>query len=327
MRVTADDVARAAGVSRAMVSRAFTDGASISVAKRTHVRAVAEELGYHPNLIARGLTGSRTGLVAVVVGAVARPYEAWLLEHLGQAVRKTGSWPLLIQVGPDDEVDSALENALAYQVDGAIVAAGSVSKRLAERCKSVGVPVVLVGRILNDESTDSVCCDNRQGMAEIADFLVARGRRKIAWIGGTADTFSNVERFSGLKIGLAAQGLEVFDIRQGDYSPESGLAQGLALLTSPQLPDAIVCGNDAMAMGVMDAARRLKIAVPDQISIIGFDDIPAAGWDPYLLTTLRNPVQETVDAALELLMSRIADDTQPFRSVRLTAKLIVRSSA
>lgn len=327
MRVTANEVAKAAGVSRAMVSRAFTEGASIAADKRAHVHAVAAALGYRPNLIARGLTGGRTGLVAVVVGSVARPYESWLLDHLCKGIRDRGSWPILMPVDPEDELDGAIEHALAYQVDGAVIAAGSISRALAERCRASGAPVVLVGRVLDSGGTDSVCCDNAAGMALLVDLLVARGRRRIAWIGGTADTFSNLERQAGLVAALARHGLAPAAERRGDYSVDSGLAQALALLTGPDRPDALVCGNDAMAIGALSAAARLGLPVPDALSVVGFDDIPAAAWDAYALTTVRNPVPETVDNALALLGARLADDSRPHQTVRLAPELIVRASA
>lgn len=327
MRVTADDVAAAAGVSRAMVSRAFTEGASISEARRAHVRAVAEELGYRPNLIARGLTGRQTGLIALVVGSVSSPYEAWFLDHMSRAVRAQGSWPLLIQVEPGDEVAPALDHALSYQVDGAIVAAGSISAALAERCRRSGAPVVMVGRVLADGGTDAVCCDNAAGMRLLVDRLVARGCKRIAWIGGRAETFSDRERLAGLEAALAAHGLAVFAARRGDYSVDSGLAQGLALLSAAATPDAVACGNDAMALGVIAAARRLRMDVPGAVCVTGFDDIPAAGWEPFSLTTIRNPVDATAREALRLLRGRIAGGSGPAETIRLCPELIARDSA
>jgi DNA-binding LacI/PurR family transcriptional regulator len=326
MRVTADDVAAAAGVSRAMVSRAFTPGASISARRRAQVLAVAETLGYRPNLIARGLTGAQTGLIALVVGEVGRPYESWLLEHLGAAVRAQGCWPLLLPVRPGDEADAALDHALAYQVDGAIVAAGSISRALAERCRGSGAPVVMVGRILADGGADAVCCDNAAGMAALTELLVARGRRRIAWIGGTAETFSNIERHAGLLAALERHGLRTFAERRGDYSVDSGMAQALALLTAHDRPDAIVCGNDAMALGAISAALRLGMAVPGDVAITGFDDVPAAGWEPYSLTTVRNPVEATAAEALRLLRGRIDGAEGPAETTRLTPRLVIRRS-
>ena len=327
MRVTADDVAAAAGVSRSAVSRAFTVGASIAADKRDHILAIATSLGYRPNLIARGLTGQQTGLIAVVVGDVSSPYEAWLLGALSAGVRRNGNWPLLIPVAPNVELDSQLEHALSYQVDGAVVAAGSVGHKLAERCAALGTPIVMVGRVPDGGGADSVCCDNRMGMQLVVDLLLGEGRSRIAWVGGKSDTFSNVERFDGLRSALAQQGHALVAERRGDYSVESGLTQALDLLTARNRPDAIVCGNDAMAIGAVSAARRLGLSVPGDVAITGFDDIPAAAWEPFSLTTIQNPVEETVDAALRMLQLRISGNNCPPENVRLLPKLLRRESA
>lgn len=317
MRVTADDVAVRAGVSRSAVSRAFTDGASIQPDKRAHILAVADDLGYRPNMMARSLTGGATGLIAVVVGSISSPYESWFLDILSQDIRRRGLWPLLVPVSPGQEVEPALDHALAYQVDGAVIAAGSVNRKLAEHCTAKGAPIVVVGRVLEGGGADSVCCDNRAGMAMIAGRLAATARRRIAWIGGRMEAFSNVERYEGLIAALATHGLALTDSRSGDYSVDSGMMQALALLTGPDRPDAIVCGNDAMAIGAIAAARRLGLRIPEDVAIAGFDDIPAAAWEPYSLTTVANPVAETVREALDLLACRIAGDTGPVSTIRL----------
>ncbi|MBL4917512.1 LacI family DNA-binding transcriptional regulator [Szabonella alba] len=326
MRVTADDVAARAGVSRSAVSRAFTPGASIQPEKRAHIRAVADELGYRPNLMARGLTGGATGLIAVVVGTISNPYESWFLDVLSQQIRALGLWPLLVPVSPGQEIEPALDHALDYQVDGAVIAAGSVNRKLAERCSSRGAPIVVVGRVLEGGGADSVCCDNHAGMAMIAERLAATGRSRIGWIGGRDETFSNVERFKGLEAALAAQGLALVATRRGDYSVDSGMAQALAMLTGPERPDAIVCGNDAMAIGAISAARRLGIAVPGALAVAGFDDIPAAAWEPYSLTTVANPVARTVEEALRLLARRIAGEAGSPETIRIAPAFRQRAS-
>lgn len=327
MRITAEDVARQAGVSRSAVSRTFTDGASVSPQTRARVLVAAAALGYRPNLIARGLTGQGTGLVALVIGAITGPYEAVLLDALSHKLRAGGYWPLLIQNSDSGAAGAGLEEALAYQVDGAIVAAGSVSRALAERCIASQAPLVLIGRILPGVAVDAVCCDNGAGMRQLVECLTERGRRRVAWIGGWSDTFSNVERHGALVAALARHGLKPVAERSGDYTSESGLAQGLTLLTAPEPPDAIVCGNDAMALGVLDAARRLGIDVPGRLSVTGFDDIPAAAWEPYQLTTVRNPVAETVERAFALLERRIGEPGADQITERLAPILARRRSA
>ncbi|MBZ5486988.1 LacI family DNA-binding transcriptional regulator [Halomonas aquamarina] len=326
MRVTADDVARAAGVSRAMVSRAFTPGASISVRKREHVHRVAQTLGYRPNLIARGLTGQRTGLIAVVVGEISRPYEAWLLEHLVKALSAHGYQPLLLAV-EGANLTEMLDHALAYQVDGAIVAAGSVSREIADRCRASGAPLVLIGRVLDQGGIDAVCCDNREGMRLLAARLAGQGRRRLAWLGGTPDTFSDQERDQALEAALLDHGLTLTARRRGDFSQASGVEEGGWLLDAGLDLDAILCANDAMALGVLDAAAQRGIHVPDALAVTGFDDIPAAALGRCALTTIRNPVNETAQAALRLLNARLQTPGLAAQVVRVDVALIERISA
>ncbi|UYF99485.1 LacI family DNA-binding transcriptional regulator [Halomonas sp. GD1P12] len=325
-RVTADDVAAAAGVSRAMVSRAFTPGASVSVKKREHVLGVAAALGYRPNLIARGLTGQRTGLVAVVVGSVSKPYEAWLLEHLLAALTERGYQPLLLPAGGNN-MSEMIHHALSYQVEGAIVAAGSVSPDIATLCRRSGAPLVLIGRVLDNCQADAVCCDNQAGMAALVNRLLSQGRRRLAWLGGRADAFSHQERLSGAERALASAGHSFVAHAQGDFSLESGVLAATELLRSKTAIDAIVCANDAMALGALEAARRLGIEVPRALAVTGFDDVPSAAFGLCPLTTVTNPVKTTASEALRLLERRMATPAAAVNVVRVAGSLVVRDSA
>ncbi|WP_447554205.1 LacI family DNA-binding transcriptional regulator [Vreelandella sp. EE22] len=326
-RVTADDVAAAAGVSRAMVSRAFTPGASVSVKKREHVLAVARSLGYRPNLIARGLTGQRTGLIAVVVGDVSKPYEAWLLEHLLQVLTQRGYQPLLLPAARGGNMLDMIHHALAYQVDGAIVAAGSVSPEVADLCRASGAPLVLVGRVLENAGVDAVCCNNQAGMAQLVARLVGQERRRFAWLGGREDAFSDQERQRGSERALAQAGLEFVVTARGDFSWPSGVDAARTLLSVTPRIDAVVCANDAMALGVLETARRLGIRVPVELAVTGFDDVPAAAWGPCPLTTIVNPVEKTALEALRLLEQRILAPALKAEVVRVEGAMVVRESA
>lgn len=326
-RVTADDVAAAAGVSRAMVSRAFTPGASVSVKKREHVLRVAARLGYRPNLIARGLTGRRTGLVAVVTGSVSKPYEAWLLEHLLATLARNGYQPLLLPAARDGSMIEMIQHALAYQVEGAIVAAGSVSPETAELCRMSGAPLVLIGRVLESRGADAVCCDNEAGMVALVERLLERGRRHIAWLGGREDAFSNQERRQSAERALSHAGLDFVARGRGDFSLESGVEAATGLLTGGTRIDAIMCANDAMALGTLEAARRLAIHVPTTLAVTGFDDVPGAAWGPCPLTTVANPVGQTAREALRLLERRMAVPEAAVEVVRVMGALVLRESA
>lgn len=327
MKVTAEDVAKAAGVSRSAVSRAFTEGTSLAISKRNHILTIASSMGYRPNLMARRLTtGGATGLVAVVTGPIDGPYEGWLLEALSREIRARGLWPLLVPVSPGQEADPALDHALAYQVDGAIIAAGMVSSALAARSVTMGAPLVMIGRVLSETPVDTVCCDNALGMQLLAEHMKTKGFRRIAWLGGRGDTFSNRERLLALEDALQGFGQQISDKRSGDYSTESGLLQGLDLLTQNPRPDAIICANDAMAIGVISAAQRLNLRIPEDIAVAGFDDIPAAAWEPLNLTTVANPVARTASIAVNLLSDRIAGRATAPVQLRLPPELRLRRS-
>lgn len=325
MPVTSEDVARLAGVSRSAVSRAFTDGASVAPETRARIHEAAARLGYRPSPIARGLSGRRTGLVALIVGTLDRPFEAELLGRLAEGLRGLDARPLVTLVPGSVAVDTALTDMLTYRVDGAIAAAGSLGPQAAELCAQARVPLVMVNRA--PANVDAVLVDNAAGIAELVALHCAAGRRRLAWIGGTAETFSEVERSRAFRGALAVAGLELHAERRGNYSVESGLVQALALLTDSVPPDAILCGNDAMAIGALSAARRLGRDVPGDVAISGFDGIAAAGWETCALTTVDVDVAALADNALGLLRKRLAGSQAPTAIVRIAPRLVRRTSA
>ncbi len=327
-RVTSADVAEAAGVSRSAVSRTFTPGASVSMEVRERVTRAAEELGYRRNALARSLTTNSTDLVAVVMGYRSSQYEPYFFGRLTAGLQGLHKRALLVHIDDNDEVGVPLLEALAFPVEAAVVAAGSISPETAEACLRLGIPLVLAGRALEADGVDAVCCDNRHGAQLAADALVGSGHKRIAYVGGKESIQAEVERSAGFVDRLATHGRQLVARERGDFSFESGYRCGLALLRGPDRPDAIFCCNDAMAMGVLDAARvTLGLNVPDDVSVIGFDDIPMAAWPCFNLTTVRNPVDDTVDCILELLQRRIAAGRAEPQIRRLRPIMVRRGSA
>ncbi len=327
-RVTSEDVASQAGVSRSAVSRTFTPGASVSQETRDRVLRAAKELGYRRNALARSLTTNSTDLIAVVMGYLSSQYEPYFFGRLTARLQRMHKRALLVHVDDSDEVGVPLLEALSYPVEGAIVAAGSISPETAEECMRLGIPLVLSGRAIEADGVDAVCCDNFRGAQLAAEALVNAKHKRIAYIGGKATIQAEVERSAGVRDGLAAHGLSLFAEERGDFSFESGYRTALTLLRADQPPDAIFCCNDAMAMGAMDAARHtVGLAVPDDVSIIGFDDIPMAAWPGFNLTTLRNPVDEAVDNILDLLQRRIERPNLPPVIRRIRPVMVRRGSA
>lgn len=327
-RATSNEVARLAGVSQSAVSRCFTNGASIAPETRDRVMAAARALGYRPNALARGLVGSRTDLVGVVVGNLDTPFEAFLFDRLTDALAAIGKKPLVVRGDPAGDVARPLLAALDYQVDGVVVLAGGVTRATVDSAKLLGVPLILYGFVTTADLLDCVCCDNAAGARLVADALLASRYRRTAYVTGRGSAFSEGERRPAFLDRMARGGRPVVQVVAGDYSHAGGVRAGLALLSAPDRPDAVFCGNDATAFGVIDAARsRLGLRVPEDVAVIGFDDVPMAAWPGYDLTTVRNPADEIVAAVRDILARRLVDAGEPYVVHRTTPTLVRRGSA
>lgn len=327
-RATAVEVARLAGVSQSAVSRCFTDGASVSAEMRERVLEAARRLAYRPNAIARSLTTQRTNLVGVVMGDLDGPFQPYLFERLTRGLATLGKQPLLVRGDQNGGLGGAAMAALDYQVDAVVVTAGSVSTDAVGDVMALGVPLLFYGRAVEADRVDSICCDNRWGARMVAEALVAAGHRRIAYLGGRPTAFAEQERSTAFRAAVEAAGRAVVAVGEGDYGYDSGYAGALQLLAVEPRPDALFCGNDAMAFGAMDAARTaLGLRVPADLSVVGFDDVPMAAWPSFDLTTVRNPVEEVVGTLMTLLERRLADPDAPPVLHREAPALVRRGSA
>ncbi len=322
------DVARLAGVSQAAVSRTFTPGASVSEETRAKVLAAAERLGYRPNVIARSLIRKSTNMIGLVVMKFTNPFYARMIRDFTRALQDLGYWTLLFNIASSDEVEDALPTALQYQVDGLIITSATLSSRLAEACSRAGTPVVLFNRYAPGQNVNIVRCDGVQGGRLVADALLDAGHRRIAYVAGEEQSSTNRERELGFSRRLAERG-HVLALREsGDFSYESGYAAGQRLLGRDDPPDAVFCASDLMAMGVLDVARHdCRIAVPDELSVVGFDDISMACWPAYSLTTIRQPVDEMVELTVQVLEQAIQSGNSEVVTRVLSPSLVVRGSA
>ncbi len=284
---TAHDVAHHAGVSQSAVSRAFTAGASISAAMRARVMEAAQALGYRPNLIARSLITRRTGMVGIAIGNLSNHIYPAMLEALAMRLQAEGYHILLFSAPRDGNADPALEQILRYQVDAVVLAATTVSSALADECRDAGIPVILFNRTSRSMDAASVTAANRQGAREIASLIAAAGHRRPAFIAGAPNTSTSQDRQTGFIEACAAYGLPAPLIEIGSYSDAGARRAMTALLARPAPPDAVFCASDQMAIAAMDVARHdHHLRVPQDISIIGFDDAPPrrlAGLRPHHL--------------------------------------------
>lgn len=328
VRITAAEVAARAGVSQSAVSRVYTPGASVSKKTADKVREAATELGYRPNALARAVVSGRSRIIALVVAYLDNQFYPDVLERLSNALQAEGYHVLVFMASQTaGNIDTVLEELLDYQVDGIIAASVALSSDLSKRCQAAGVPMVLFNRAQDDASMSAVTSDNHEGGRKIAQFLVAGGHRRIAYIAGWEGASTQRDRETGFVEELHAAGRSLFarDVGNFGMEPASAAARRMCADTPP---DAIFVANDHMAMAVVDTLRfDLGLRVPDDVSIVGYDDVPAAAWRAYGLTTVRQRANEMVARTVEILLAKIEHPESAPRRVTIDAPLIVRTSA
>ncbi|MCP4141238.1 MAG: substrate-binding domain-containing protein [Chloroflexi bacterium] len=301
------DVARLAGVSQAAVSRAFTPGASVSDETRAKVMAAVDELGYRPNVIARSLVQKSTNIIGLVLRRFTTPFYAHMLQKFTRALQERGYWTLIFNIEQGDELDNALPAALQYQVDGLIITSATLSSHQADEFARAETPVVLFNRYVSDGHTHLVSCDHYEGGRMAADALLDTGHQRLAYIAGEEESSTNRDREIGFLGRLKERGYELA-LREsaGDYSYKKGYAAAQRLLERASPPDAVFCADDVIAMATMDFARyKLNLNIPEDLSVVGFDDIPSAARPNYELTTVRQPFNRLVDSTIDVLVEAI----------------------
>mgnify|MGYP000077962865 CR=1 FL=1 len=322
------DVARLAGVSQAAVSRVFTPGASVSEDTRAKVMAAVEILGYRPNVIARSLVSNSTYIIGLVVKRFTNPFYAKMIQDFTRTLQEHGYWTLVLNIAENEELEKTLLTALQYRVDGLIITSATLSSHLAQECARFGRPVVMFNRYATEGSAHVVCSDNALGGRLVADAFLDAGCRRIAFIAGEESSSTNRDREAGFVCRLHERGGTLsFRESAGDYSYELGYEAAARLLQNGERPDAIFCANDLIAMATLDlAVHKLNIKVPEELSIVGFDDIPPAGWPSYNLTTVRQPFGMLVDTTINVLLDAISNPgMQPVQRV-IPPRLIWRES-
>jgi len=326
--VTSSQVAEVAGVSQSAVSRTFTPGASISPKTRAKVLAAARDLGYRPNAIARSLITSRSRIIGVVMAYLENQFYPTVLEVLGRQLRQLNYHMLLFTGFDAADSDSVFDQIMQYRVDGIILASTGLSSALAEECMAAGIPVVLFNRTTQRDVVSSVTTDNHAGGWRIADFLVAGGHRRFAYIAGVADSSTNRDRHGGFAAGLAAHGFGPPVVRVGNYTTRQAAIAARELMGLAEPPDAIFVANDHMAVAVIDTLRHeFGLRVPADISVVGYDNVEPAAWAGYAITTVSQPAEPMVAATLDLLMRQIDSGAIAPTHRVLPGDLIVRRSA
>ena len=327
--VTSLDVARRAGVSQSAVSRVFTPGASVSKSMTDRVLAAADELGYRPNVLARTMITGKSRLIGLVVAYLDNQFYPEILEKMSTSLQQRGYHVLVFMAQQTSgNIDSVLQEILDYQVDGIVLASVAMSSQLAEQCDAAGIPVVLFNRAQTDDNFSTVTSDNFAGGRALADFLVAGGHERIAYIAGWEGASTQRDREAGFRAGLADHGRELFARGVGDFHTERAAEAALDMFTGDHVPDAVFVANDHMAFAVMDVLRgKLGLAIPEDVSVVGYDDVQLAAWPSFDLTTVSQPSDRMVAETVSALMAQIEDGETVPRRVSINGGLVVRGSA
>jgi LacI family transcriptional regulator len=327
-RVTISEVARAAGVSPTTVSHVLSGKRLVGAATRDRVELAVRQLGYRPNVVARNLRTRRSHVIAVIVPDITNPFYGTVTRGLADAVDAAGFGTYVCNTDAKFEREQKfLEDVLDRGVDGVVLASVDVTQQHLAEPNRFGTPVVCLGDSVEFPEVDRVMPDDEGGSRAATEHLLGRGAGRIAMITGPPG--AGVARIRGYRQALEGAG-RAFDpglVRAGDWTRQGGREAMRALMTRER-PDAVFCANDLMAIGAMDVVHELGLRVPDDVALVGFDDVEAATLVSPTLTTVINPGYQAGRDAGRLLVERMSGSYgDGRRTVVLPCRLVRRQSA
>ncbi len=322
------DVALAAGVSTTTVSRVINNKDEVSPETMAKVQQVVADLNYTPSLAAKGMRSRKTNVIGLVLPELTNPYELAVIKGVGTTIRGSG-YSLLIYAADDPPLSrrasweqehlALLSNSLS---DGNIVVTPT-TQNFPENARIVTIDPQVEGA-----NVPSVIATNRAGALAVMEYLILLGHRRIGFIGGRPDTLSAMRRFDGYQDGLNAAGIRYNPdlVLEGDYTRKRGQAAAYLLLDQPNRPTAIFAANDLSALGVMDAAQTLGIKIPQELSVVGFDDIPEAAQVTPRLTTVDQSIEQMGSLAAQVLIGWLKGEEPEYKLYKVSTRLIIRET-
>jgi LacI family transcriptional regulator len=292
------------------------------------VKKAADELGYRPNVLARSLITGNSKIIGLVVAYFDNQFYPEAVEKLSKALQVEGYHVLVFMASNGDNIDKLMQDLLDYQVEGIVLASVAVSSDLAARCDAVGVPVVLFNRRQDDDRFSSVTSTNYEGGRKIAEFLIAGKHERIAHIAGWEGASTQRDREAGFMSKMEEEGVTLFAREVGNFQFDETQEATRQMFNRDIVPDAIFVTNDHMAIAVMECLRdEFKLKIPQDVSIIGYDDVEIASWPSFSLTTIRQPANRMVDATVSTLMKRIRGEDITPQKIEIDSPLMIRKSA
>ncbi|MGR3291964.1 MAG: LacI family DNA-binding transcriptional regulator [Paracoccaceae bacterium] len=325
--ITSFDVARVAGVSRSAVSRAFTPGTSISSDTRMRVLKAASDLGYRVNLVARGLNKQRTDLVGMIVAGLTTTYRSEQIDALAKQLVREGFRPMLFCIDDGKDAGHLLSILLNYQVSGVVITSDAPPVEICAECTRMQVPLALVHRADELPFVDRINGDNVKGGRLAAETLIKAGRKHLIAIKHSAISYSEVTRTTAFEDRAAELGVatEIIEVHANEYSGGAAAAGEVVARLSKR--PGVFCTTDSIALGLLDTLRhKLGIKVPQELSLIGYDDIPQASWAFAELTTIKQSVEDFAQVTVNMLKERIKNPDAAARNEIVDVKLIMRGT-
>lgn len=330
-RLTIIEIAKQSGVSRSTVSRVINDDPNVNSTTRQRVRSVMQRLNFQPNAAARGLAAGKTRILGLVIpmGVAALftdPYFPQIIQGITAACNQHDYSTMLWLAEPEYERRTIQQIVSAGMIDGVIVASALTDDAVIDAVRMRHIPFVLVGRHPIHNDITYVDVDNRMSSRDAVLHLLRLGHRRIATIAGPLNMIGGMDRLAGYRDALKSRGLLADEklIAEGDFGEESGYRAMRELL--PNAPDAVFVASDTMALGAMRALREAGKKIPDDIAVVGYDDMPFAAHTEPPLTTVRQPIHRAGFVAAETLMDLIQEHDAAPRRVILPTELVIRES-
>ncbi len=325
MKTKLKDIAQQMGVDVSTVSRALRNDQRVKETTRFKVLQFAEKLNYIPDWSARVLSGGKSGIIGIILPEVKHSFYAEIFEEISTITLQKNMTPELILTEFDpSRIEGINKQIFSQHLDGVIVAYHYLNFSFFRENQ---LPVVLIDVIDSENvNVDKIVVDNFSGAKEAVGYLASLGHQRIGFI---SDAVTTPVRKEGYKTELKKSGLKIDEniiIVRAGRSEEVGYQVGLKLLVEKDRPSAVFCVNDLIAIGLMKAAFELSLKVPEDLSIIGFDDLPISSSLPVPLTTVRQPIREIAQKSLQVLTERMENEGKPYRTETLPTELIIRKT-
>lgn len=331
MSVTIEFIARMANVSKATVSRVINNKVEgVGKETRARVQKLIDEYGYHPNLLARGIATSKTKIIGLVIPDIMNPFFPAVVKAIEEYASVNGYTVILCNTDSSPEKERRCISALiANRVDGVILASALDEKnQIQQDFKKYSIPYVLIDRRMKNDRCAGVFVDNEYAFYTAADFLIKHGNRKIAFIKGPTNISTTRERLEGYRSALKQYKIP-FDpnlVAQGDFTYNSGYNAIIDLCDRGTQFSAVLASNDMMAIGALNALQTRGYKIPDEIEVIGFDNIEISKMVNPPLTTMEQPIYELGGKAAQALIKAIEGHSQAEANIRLEARLVIRET-